>query len=368
MRHKFILAGLLLIGIRNYGFAADSDFILFRGTSDASTAVAMDADRFLVADDENNILRVYSLKNPGLPLSSLDISSFLRASGQHIEADIEGSARVGDRIYWITSHGRNKDGKMRPNRYRFFATDLKIEADYVHILPVGRPYPTLAHRMAQDLDLTYLRLDRVTRFDERNMSKKERELLAPKEEGLNIEGLASTPDGKGLLIGLRNPSYPNPAAGQRQAMVIPLLNPDEVIEKSARPRFGKPLHWNLGGLGIRSMDYCPAFKAYFLIAGPKDGDPGLVLCRWSGNPSEQPRAIHQFDKTSDFTPEALFAIPDTTEVGLLSDDGALPVKVDHSSECMENEMLNDTECPNKFLVDPHRKTFRAIRITPKEQD
>ncbi|MBN1127313.1 MAG: DUF3616 domain-containing protein [Sedimentisphaerales bacterium] len=366
MLYKIIMTGFLLIGIWQNAFAQGSDIILYRGTSDASTAIAIDTDRFLVADDENNVLRVYSLNHPGLPLSSLDLSSYLRAGGEHIEADIEGSARIGDRVYWITSHGRNKDGKLRPNRYRFFATDLRIEDDYVHILPVGRPCPTLAHRMAQDLDLTYLRLDKVTRFDERNMSKKEREQLAPKEEGLNIEGLAATPDGKGLLIGLRNPTYPSPSSGQRQAIVIPLLNPDEVIEKADRPRFGKPLHWNLGGLGIRSMEYCPSFKAYFLVAGPKDGGPGMVLCRWSGKPSEQPESIHQFDKTSDFTPEALFAISVTGEIGLLSDDGTLPIKVNHPSECMENELLNDTECPNKYLVDPNRKTFRAIRMTPEQ--
>ena len=53
---------------------------------------------------------------------------------------------MGDRIYWITSHGRNKDGKERPNRYAFFATDIvKIDSGDVTIKPVGRVYRRLAY-------------------------------------------------------------------------------------------------------------------------------------------------------------------------------------------------------------------------------
>ena len=33
------------------------------------------------------------------------------------EADIEGATRVQDRVYWITSHGANNDGEVRPSRH-----------------------------------------------------------------------------------------------------------------------------------------------------------------------------------------------------------------------------------------------------------
>ena len=35
-----------------------------------------------------------------------------------------GAARIGDVVYWIGSHARNKNGRYRPERHRFLA--LKI--------------------------------------------------------------------------------------------------------------------------------------------------------------------------------------------------------------------------------------------------
>ena len=99
--------------------------IIFRGASDASAAVAVTEDLVIVADDEDNVLRIYKTGG-GMPVYSFDLSRFLQVEQEHSEADIEGATRVGNRIYWITSHGRNADGKIRPNRYRFFATDIEV--------------------------------------------------------------------------------------------------------------------------------------------------------------------------------------------------------------------------------------------------
>ena len=44
------------------------------------------------------------------------------------EADLEGATRIGDDIYWITSHGQNKNGKNRPSRHRLFATAVAQKA------------------------------------------------------------------------------------------------------------------------------------------------------------------------------------------------------------------------------------------------
>lgn len=86
---------------------------------DASAAVALDNERFVVADDEGNVLRVFKRGEPE-PLSEHNLTKFLDAKKG--ESDLEGAARVGDRIYWISSHGVNKNGKFEPNRQRFFAT------------------------------------------------------------------------------------------------------------------------------------------------------------------------------------------------------------------------------------------------------
>jgi hypothetical protein len=89
------------------------------GTSDASAGAAVSENMFVAADDENNTLRIYQIDNPTNAVFSVDLTEFLAAASKNPEADIEGATAIGNRIYWITSHGRNKDGKMRPSRYRF---------------------------------------------------------------------------------------------------------------------------------------------------------------------------------------------------------------------------------------------------------
>lgn len=351
----------LMCGIAG-GSKPATEFLLYRGTSDASAAAAIGNDMFVMADDENNILRVY--KNiGGLPEFSCDLSVFLNVEPEFPEADIEGATMIGDRIYWITSHGRNKDGKMRPNRYRFFATKVKIENGNVAIEPVGKSCKTLVHRLVRTQIGRQLGLDKATRFNEIVYPKKEREKLAPKEQGLNIEGLCASPDGKILYIGLRNPSIYDKVTQQRKAVVLPLNNPAAVIEKGDIPVFGEPIVWALDGLGIRSMEYSPFHKAYFIIAGPSDEGPGLAVFCWSGE-KENPPALVRKISNSDFTPEALIPFKNSSRLLLLSDDGMLPIKVKNPSECMEGELLADGTCPNKFLTNPNKKTFRGLWLEP----
>ena len=48
---------------------ASPRMVTFNGACDASAAVALDANTFVVADDEDNILRIYSLEKPGMPVA-----------------------------------------------------------------------------------------------------------------------------------------------------------------------------------------------------------------------------------------------------------------------------------------------------------
>ena len=67
--------------------------VFHQGMCDASAAVALDEDLFVVGDDEDNALRVYSRYRPGPPLYSTDVSVFLGLR-RGAEVDIEASARV----------------------------------------------------------------------------------------------------------------------------------------------------------------------------------------------------------------------------------------------------------------------------------
>jgi len=340
-----------------------AETIVYRGASDASAAVAVTEDMFIVADDENNTLRVYKTNKGGLPLLSYDMTEFLGIEPEYPEADIEGATMIGRRIYWITSHGRNKDGKMRPNRYRFFATTVKVENGNVTINPVGTPCKTLIHSLVKTETMHHLGLDKATQFNEIELTKKERQRLAPKEEGLNIEGLCASADGKTIYIGFRNPRPVDRVTSHKKALVVPLNNPKQVIEDSEAPIFGEPMSWDLAALSIRSMEYSHFHKAYFIIAGDADESPNYALYRWSGEKEKGPVLVRELGQ-SNFTPEALITFKNSNKFFVLSDDGTREIKVSGAWECMEGEFRKDGTCPNKYLIDPKKKTFRGIWLEP----
>ena len=332
---------------------------------DVSAAVAINKDMFIVADDENNVLRVYKVNGPDFPVYQYDLTKFLNIFPEHPEADIEGATMIGNTIYWISSHGRNKDGKMRPNRYRFFATSVKVENGKISIEPTGIPCNTLIHSLVKTMPARMLRLVEATRFDASNMTKQERKILAPKIAGLNIEGLCASPDGKIIYIGFRNPRPYNKVSWRAQAIVVGLNNPKQVIERGYPPVFGDPILWDLGELGIRSMEYSHFYKAYFIIAGRHNGGPGFVLYRWSGE-KEQPAVLVRklsFAQSS-FGPEALVSFNNSGKFLLLSDDGSLVIKVSNPGECEEGELGADGTCLNKYLSNQNKKAFRGIWLTP----
>ena len=288
--------GLLAATLCSSVFA---DPVEYTGMSDASAGVALSEHLFVAANDEDNTLRVYKRDEGGPPLFCFDLNPFLKPDPDKPEADLEGACQQGDRVYWITSHGRNKNGKKRPSRQRFFATKFKVEGDSVEIETVGTPYSHLL----EDLLAEPL----LQRFNLEEASK-----LAPKELGaLNIEGLCPTPEGH-LLLGFRNPI---PGG---KALVVPLKNPDRVVE-SSKPEFGEPVLLELGGLGIRELSQHEG--TYLIVAGPYDVGGTMRLYRWAG-PGAEPQEL-KTEPFGDLVPEGVIVYPDSglKKVQLLSDDG-----------------------------------------------
>lgn len=269
------------------------------GMCDASAAIAIDSNRFLVASDEDNTLRLYDALHNGLPLQSYDLSVFLGISGRNPEADLEGGARVGDRVYWIGSHSRSHDGEPRPNRQCFFAVDLQVDKGQVKFQPVGRPCHNLIDQLSRDV--------RYATFALAAASTK-----GPKEKmGLNIEGLCETKEAS-VVIGFRNPV---PAG---LALLASLLNPAEVTE--GKPAvFGDPLLLDLDSLGFRDIAFYGGH--YFIVAGPYDGGGPFRFYRWSGPGHEAKRM--KVEGIGTYHPEVVILYPHTgtDAVQLLSDDG-----------------------------------------------
>ncbi len=330
--------------------------LCFQGACDASAGVALTSDTFVMADDENNVLRLYNKARPSLPISETDLTSFLQTDTDHPEADIEAATRVDQVIYWITSHGRNKDGKPRPSRYRFFATAIRTLGQEVRLEPIGTPCKVLAEELSNVVIPPQLNLNTVMRLKDR-LKKKEREGLAPKKGGLNIEGLSASADGRILYIGLRNP------LAQDKAIIIPMHNAREVIEASARPLLGEPILWDLGRRGIRSMEYSPYHKAFLIVAGPINDEINFAFYTWTGQAKDQPSFTRSLNVgLPDFTPEAIIPFADEANVLLLSDGGTIKVQITGPHECTdENEYDKEKcTCPQKFLVEQKNKSFRGI--------
>ena len=231
------------------------------GMSGASAAIFLDAGRVVVASDEDNRLRVYDPSASQPAITAWDASPWLHLSGRNLECDLEGAARVGNRIYWIGSHGRNKDGKYRSNRHRFFATDVTETPQGPQLRSIGTPCSTLVTALLTNAALASLHLDTAA-------------ALPPDSKGgLSIEALAARPDGS-LWIGFRGP------LAKGKALLIPLLNPDAVLEGHA-PHFGPPTRLDLGGRGLRDMAWTGS--EWILVAGATGGEQkGTKLFRWNG--------------------------------------------------------------------------------------
>jgi hypothetical protein len=324
---RLLVGGVLPLCVQTVSGAVP--ITLHTGMCDASAAVPAGSSMFVVANDEDNLLRVYQANDPGGPVASFDLAAFLAADDASPEADIEGATLIGNRTYWITSHGANKKGKPRPSRRRLFATELSVHGGTVALLPVGTPYRDLVRDLATAPSLKKYKLGAAAR-------------LAPEAAGgLNVEGLSRTPQG-GLLIGLRNPL---PGG---KALIIPLENPAEVVD--GKPvRLGEPAVLALGGLGIRSIEYLEPQARYLIVAGPPGDEGDFGLYSWSGGAGDgaQPATGVNF---RGLRPEALLVYPvREARVQILSDDGSEPV----DGEACKDGQLAVT-----------KKSFRSVWVSP----
>lgn len=346
------LTALLLLCFAARTYAQEPlPMMRFTNACDGSAAEAISPTRFALANDEDNILRLYSIDKPGAPVDELDLAPFLQL-GAKGEADIEAAARLRDRVYWITSHGRSKKGKLQLDRSRFFCTVIAKSGRESYLAPAGTPSRDLVRRLVDDPRYAALGLAETTGFNRPEAAE-----LAPKEKGFNIEAMTADATNSALLIGLRNPRP------QGRALIVTLKNPQQVVDRAADPQFGDPILLDLGGRGLRSIAWSAQHGAYFLLAGAHDGSGDFALLRWSGKPSEKPVAAGNLAMVAkDFAPEGLTFFEGRKEALLLSDDGTMRVAVASADEALED--FKDGTAPNKALKDKARRSFRAAWLDP----
>ncbi len=293
------------------------------GASDASTAIALDSDFMLVADDEDQTIRLYSRVSSGLPLASFDFTSSLGLSGSS-EVDIEASTRIGNVIYWMGSHSNNSSGADRPNRERVFATEVSGTGASTSLTFLGY------YRFLED-DL--LAWDGANGNILGLAASAANGVLPEQPNGFNIEGLTIAPDGTTAYVAFRAPN--TPTTSREQALIIPVTNFTTLLSPTGgtagSATFGAPIQLDLGGRGIRSIERNGTGE-YVIIAGPAGAATGTApadfrLYTWSGNPADAPVLRH-----ADLTAlnaggsfEAIVQVPDnltgTTQIQVLVDNG-----------------------------------------------
>jgi predicted extracellular nuclease len=293
------------------------------GTSDASTAIALDANYMLVADDEDQTIRLYDRNGSGLPLKSFDFTSFLGLSGSS-EVDIEASTRLGNVIYWMGSHSNNSSGADRPNRERIFATEVSGTGANTSLTFLGY------YRFLEDDLIAW----DVANGNVLGLAASAANGVLPEQtNGFNIEGLTMAPDNATAYVAFRAPNQPT--SSRTQALIIPVTNFTSLLSPtggtSGSATFGAPIQLDLGGRGIRSIERNNTGD-YVIIAGPAGAATGTApadfrLYTWTGNPTDAPllRNVDLSALLADGSFESIVQVPDnlssTSQIQVLVDNG-----------------------------------------------
>ncbi|NYT82833.1 lamin tail domain-containing protein [Alcaligenaceae bacterium] len=248
------------------------------GASDASTALVLDEQFMVVADDEGSVLRVYD-RSGGEAVLEWSIKN-AAPSGSNLgndEIDIEAGTRIGDTLYFTGSHSNKKSGSDAPEREFLFAVTVS---------------GTGADTEFQMRDVQSGLATALAAWDTGNVhgkgggyyglaSSAANGIVPEQVSGFSIEGMTASLDNNDLLLGFRAPQVNTTA--RENALIVPV----SVASVFDTPVFGSPIELNLGGRGIRSIEKANDESGYLIIAGPAGSASGEVthdfrLYRWDG--------------------------------------------------------------------------------------
>jgi hypothetical protein len=272
-----LTAGLLLIT-----FAFDmpqetvpaQDYNRFLAISEPSAAASLSDGRIVVVEDES--LKPLHLLTPdssfGFKSRAIGTKSLMDSlsgnSGIEKLDDLEGLViDKHDTVYAITSHSRTASGKRKSAREKLIR--FRLEGSEIVDL---RVYENLTEELAAALPL---------------LGQAIHERKVKEGNGLNIEALELSFDGRRLLIGLRAPVIND------KALIVVVENPDDVFKHGGLPLFApEPFYLDLDKGGIRALTYDPDLEGYLIVSRREDkkGKP-FKLWFWSGDPAVAPERI-----------------------------------------------------------------------------
>lgn len=256
-----------------------------KGSSDASTAIALPDNFMIVADDEANVLRVYP-RGGGAAVK--EWSYELEGPKLAKELDLEAGTRIGDTLYFTGSNSNKKDGAdAAADRSHLFAVKVSGTGAATAFDYVGQFSLLEAQLIAWDTG--NLHGLGVNRFG--FAASAAAGIVPERVDGFSIEGMTSAPGDTALWLGFRAPQTGTQV--RAKALIVPLQNYAALMAgTTTQATFGAPVELELGGRGIRSIDKGTDGK-YLIVAGPAGAavpevDRNFALFAWDGNPNSAP--------------------------------------------------------------------------------
>ncbi|WP_375502411.1 beta strand repeat-containing protein [uncultured Jatrophihabitans sp.] len=300
----------------------------YSGAGNASAAVDVGGGYAVVADDENNVLRLYRLDTSGPPVKTFDFSSLFPFGTAEI--DLETAARRGNVIYWGGSMSNTSSGNLAPSRSTLFATTITGSGAATSLTYTGSYTRLQADLIAWDhangtgLGADYLGLGASAAAG----------VDGHQSNALNVEGMEFAGSSGTAYLSFRAPL--EPTDDRHLALVVPLTNIDAITSAgnpgTVHATFGAPIFLDLGGLGVRDIKQ-NADGQYLIIAGTADDtNSSFVLYKWDGNPADDPQptgtTLPQLPSaTNPGSWETIVAVPSPLDSGasveLIQDDGSV---------------------------------------------
>lgn len=294
------------------------------GSSDASTAIAFDANWMVVGDDEASVLRVYP-REGGSAVTEWNFASALGVGTG--EVDVEASTRIGDTLYFTGSHSNKKDGTEQLSRDNIFAVTVAGTGTDTQFTYQGKNTTLETALTTWDSSNAHGKGANYFGFSASSASG----VIPEGVNGFSMEGMTASQDGNSLLLAFRAPQSDT---NSRQNAVIVPVNVSGLLSAGGTnsPTFGTPIELDLGGRGLRSLEKAANGGDYLIIAGPAGSATSEVtndfsLYRWDGvstTPTELNVDLDSLLASTGGSFETLVDVLSTaqgTHVQLLQDNG-----------------------------------------------
>ncbi len=232
---------------------------------EASGVQQLSDGRFLTVNDEkDHPFDILTLSNKGVfTATPLYPQKQFLESGQYADFrkldDLEGidSDNQGY-LYAITSHSFTSKGKRKKNREKLVRFQIQEQT-------IIKPIVIKTLKVAIADQHPFLRMA----LEEKNSKSK---------QGFNIEGLSLNPTQDKLLLGLRSPLKDN------KAIILTLDNINDVFNLQTPLKISPEVHFiDLGGEGIRSLNYIPRLDGYLIVSGPVGKSKNIEFKLWLWN-------------------------------------------------------------------------------------